>query len=549
MAYQALYNKYRPQKFNEVVGQNAIVTTLENAIKEDKISHAYLFCGPRGTGKTTMARLFAKALNCEEGVGHQCDECDSCRQIMEGQHPDVIEIDAASNSTVDSVRQLIENVSYQPIMSRYKVYIIDEVHNMSDGAFNALLKTIEEPPSFVIFILATTDPQKVLPTILSRVQRFDFSKVSDRDLIANMRRVLKQENIQYEEDALTLISSLSDGGVRDSLSLLDKVVSYCGDNITAHDVNELLGLLSRTEEIKLINMISSRKVDEVMKEMKKRYDEGLDIRRIEADFIKLYKDYLIYNVTKDSSLLSFAKQSEITEMKLTINECRVNIELLMQTIRDNKLSDDIFTQLQLVLIRMMSDPIVQKVSEVKEEKKEVKTKEEPTKPIEINSRETSYKGIEIKPDNEEKSTDKITYTMDNLLFLAYHSDKIAREKIKTAWKNLETLFASDKGYEARALYSCQVRLVTDDVILISSNYPAELNKINGKNAQNKLVEITLNLFGKNYHVLPVLKEDIIELNNCYKKGMKPQETKLSIDFGKENNPNASSEFFSELSAN
>ena len=153
MAYQAFYNKYRPQTFEEVVGQKAIVTTLKNAINEDKIAHAYLFCGPRGTGKTTMARLFAKALDCKEGLGHQCNHCDSCEKIIHGQHPDVIEIDAASNSTVDSVRQLIENVFYQPLLSRYKVYIIDEVHNMSDSAFNALLKTIEEPPSFVIWFL------------------------------------------------------------------------------------------------------------------------------------------------------------------------------------------------------------------------------------------------------------------------------------------------------------------------------------------------------------------------------------------------------------
>ena len=180
MAYQAFYNKYRPQTFEEVVGQKTVVSTLKNAIKDNKIAHAYLFCGPRGTGKTTMARLFAKALNCKEGLGHQCNACDSCIGIMKGEHPDVIEIDAASNSTVDSVRQLIDNISYQPIMSDYKVYIIDEVHNMSNLAFNALLKTLEEPPEFAVFILATTEPQKILPTILSRVQRFDFSKVTGR---------------------------------------------------------------------------------------------------------------------------------------------------------------------------------------------------------------------------------------------------------------------------------------------------------------------------------------------------------------------------------
>ena len=305
MAYQAFYNKYRPQTFDEVVGQKAIVTTLKNAIKEDKIAHAYLFCGPRGTGKTTRARLFAKALNCKEGIGHQCLECDSCKRIATGDQPDVIEIDAASNSTVDSVRQLIDNVSYQPIRSRYKVYIIDEVHNRSNSAFNALLKTLEEPPSFVIFILATTEPQKIIPTILSRVQRFDFSKVSSADLIQNRERILKNENIQYDEEALKLVASLADGGVRDSLSLLDKVVSYSGEKITAKDVDDLLGLLSKDEEIKLLNLIEQRKTEEVFQTIKERYQGGMDINRFRDDRISLYKDKILYCSTKDASLLHY----------------------------------------------------------------------------------------------------------------------------------------------------------------------------------------------------------------------------------------------------
>lgn len=182
MSYKALYNKYRSQTFDELVGQQTIVTTLKNALATNKIAHAYLFCGPRGTGKTSVARLFAKALNCSEGVGHQCNKCENCIQISEGQHPDVIEIDAASNSGVDEVRSLIEKVKYAPIKGRYKIYIIDEVHMMTPSAFNALLKTLEEPPEYVVFILCTTEPYKLLPTIISRCQRFEFRKISDDEL-------------------------------------------------------------------------------------------------------------------------------------------------------------------------------------------------------------------------------------------------------------------------------------------------------------------------------------------------------------------------------
>ena len=205
MAYKALYRTYRPTTFEEVYGQQHIVRTLKNALSENKIAHAYLFCGPRGTGKTTMARLFAKALNCEEGFGHQCNKCENCVAISEGTHPDVIEIDAASNRGIDDIRDIIDKVKYAPIKGKYKVYIIDEVHMMTPEAFNALLKTLEEPPANVVFILATTEPYKLMQTILSRVQRYDFTKVSVMLKTSNMmKRHLNSSSLYQTEVFVTL---------------------------------------------------------------------------------------------------------------------------------------------------------------------------------------------------------------------------------------------------------------------------------------------------------------------------------------------------------
>ena len=248
--HKALYRVYRPIVFEDMIGQEHIIKTLKNQIKEGNLNHAYLFCGTRGTGKTTAAKILSRAVNCDNLENNNpCNQCESCVSILDNSNIDVVEIDAASNNSVDDIRELRETVKYTPSNSKYKVYIIDEVHMLSQGAFNALLKTLEEPPSYVIFILATTEPNKIPATILSRCQRFDFKRVSINDLMDRMRNICKSENIEIDEESLRIVARNGQGSVRDSLSILDKCVSFTDGVINASDVEDILGI---TDPIQLI---------------------------------------------------------------------------------------------------------------------------------------------------------------------------------------------------------------------------------------------------------------------------------------------------------
>lgn len=304
MAYQALYRKYRPSNFDEVVGQQPIIQTLKNAIVQNRIAHAYLFCGPRGTGKTSIAKIFAKMLNCEDESNKPCGKCTNCKMVQNGSHPDIIEIDAASNNGVDEVRNLIDKVKYAPMQGKYKVYIIDEVHMMTTGAFNALLKTIEEPPAHVVFILATTEPNKVIPTIISRCQRFDFNKVSQKDIEKRLSIVCKEEKIEIDPEAISLIAQLADGGMRDSLSILDQCIAYCSSNITVDNVREIYGVLTTSDIGKLFEHLYAHEVDELIQQIQECSDKGMDLKRLTSDFITLLKESIILDYSSNSQLVS-----------------------------------------------------------------------------------------------------------------------------------------------------------------------------------------------------------------------------------------------------
>lgn len=295
MSYQALYRVWRPQTFEDLVGQDMITKTLKNALATKQTTHAYLFAGPRGTGKTSCAKLFAKALNCPNQVnGDPCNECEICKAITAGRLNDVIEIDAASNNGVEEIRDIRDKVKYAPTQADYKVYIIDEVHMLSTSAFNALLKTLEEPPANVVFILATTDPHKIPATIISRTQRFDFKRITSGAILERMEYILKQKQFEYDEKALNVIARAAEGGMRDALSILDQVLSFGDNKVTLDNALLVTGSVTRENLIKYLSQVQNHETVAGLQTIHAILDEGKDSKRLLEDLINCCRDLLLY---------------------------------------------------------------------------------------------------------------------------------------------------------------------------------------------------------------------------------------------------------------
>ncbi|RNC97395.1 DNA polymerase III subunit gamma/tau [Lysinibacillus halotolerans] len=312
MTYQAFYRVYRPQSFREMSGQTHVKRTLQNALEANKTTHAYLFSGPRGTGKTSTAKIFAKALNCEKAPTKEpCNECPTCLSITEGSHPDVIEFDAASNSRVEEMRDIIEKVRFAPANARFKVYIIDEVHMLSTSAFNALLKTLEEPPPHAVFILATTEPHKLPATIISRCQRFDFKRLSSNDILERMKIILEDIDLPFEEQALKVIAQASAGGMRDALSLLDQVVSFSGDKLTLENALLVSGSISQDVFYDIAFALKNKEIAQVLSSLEELIAEGKDPVRLSEDFITFFRDLLLLQTSSDlTELLELVTSEE-----------------------------------------------------------------------------------------------------------------------------------------------------------------------------------------------------------------------------------------------
>ena len=317
--------KYRPMSFDSVVGQQALTTTLKNAVKSGKLAHAYLFCGPRGVGKTTCARIFAKAINCEHPTADSeaCNECESCKAFNEGRSYNIFELDAASNNSVENIKSLMDQTRIPPQVGRYKVFIIDEVHMLSTAAFNAFLKTLEEPPAHVIFILATTDKHKILPTILSRCQIYDFERMTVPNIINHLKRVAEKENIQYDEEALNVIAEKADGGMRDALSIFDQVASYSQGNITYQKVIEDLNVLDAENYFNIIDLALENKVSEIMVLLNSVINKGFDGGHLVNGLASHVRNVLMAKDAQTIPLLEVSEQLR-NRYQLQAQKCPVN---------------------------------------------------------------------------------------------------------------------------------------------------------------------------------------------------------------------------------
>ncbi len=357
-SYLVLARKWRPQLFEEVIGQRHITQTLQNAILQKRVAHAFLFTGARGVGKTSSARILAKALNCEKGLQmNPCNECTNCQEVAHGTSMDVIEVDGASNRGIDEIRELRENVRYTPAKSRYKIYIIDEVHMLTKEAFNALLKTLEEPPSHIIFIFATTEPHKIPATILSRCQRYDFKRIPFREVVGSLKRIVEEEKIQISPRGLLSIAQESEGSLRDAQSLLDQVIAYAGKNIHDEDVAEVLGLIDRKMLSDAIEAIADRDVERCLKVIEHIYHFGYDLQRFCRELLQYLRNLILIRVSQhpegfmelpEEEFILLKKQAE----KFKFDQLNHLFTLLLKGEQETAQSTFPRTMLEMTLIRM-----------------------------------------------------------------------------------------------------------------------------------------------------------------------------------------------------
>ena len=492
MAYQTLYRKYRPKTFELVYGQDVIVKTLKNVIKNDKLSHAYLFTGPRGTGKTSSAKLFAKAINCLNNKdGDACNECENCKSFNNNSNPDIIEIDAASNNGVDEIREIKNKVSLVPSMSKYKVYIIDEVHMLSIGAFNALLKTLEEPPEYIIFILATTEPQKIPATIISRCQRFDFKSISHDKMKQCLENIISKENISIDDGAIEEIINNSKGGMRDAIGLLDQASAFCNNNITANDIEELSGNISIKQIRIFLSNIMQKEYNVIFDSISNYSSNGKDFALICEKIINYIREGILYKkkintdkiLDEDKNIFDKLSDTDLYDLIDYLSDTLIKVK--------NSYQKELTFEVQII---QMIDKIFNKESNV--------------------SRETSINEIKVENTNVPRETLKIENKTDSVIeeLKNVRINNILRNAtkqnitfIKDLWSNINE-YLINKKYKmvAGMLVNATPVAASKKGIIITLPLESSISRIEKEYDNSK--ELLNEIYNENYKVVYISEQ-------------------------------------------
>lgn len=542
MAYQAFYRVYRPQSFAEMSGQAHVKQTLQNALLYNKTTHAYLFSGPRGTGKTSAAKIFAKALNCEQApVSEPCNECETCKSITNGSNTDVIEFDAASNSRVEEIRDIIEKVRFAPANSRYKVYIIDEVHMLSNSAFNALLKTLEEPPAHVVFILATTEPHKLPLTIISRCQRFDFKQITSADIVDRMNVILADSGILANEQALKVIAQAASGGMRDALSMLDQVVSYSGDEMTVEDALLVTGSIGQDVFYQLAESLLTKEVGNILMLLEELMKEGKDAFRLTEDLITFFRDLLLMNTAPElDELLELASAEEkfkhLAE-QFSIDKLYQYIDILSATQQEMRFSNHAKVYLETALLKMsqVSEGAVSAHSidmtpfEMKIEQLEQKVnalEQQLRQGVVINGAETNQVA-ESQKRQRLKSQSGFKVPTGRISEVLKTATKPDVQLIKTHWA---TIMNQLQKSHAALLNEAEPVAASASAFVLKFKYDIHCQMAaDNQTFSTSFTQLLLNLTGTSYEVLFVPEEDWMKIREEFirQKGLKSPETVTS----------------------
>lgn len=508
MAYQTLYRKYRPKTFELVYGQDVIVKTLKNVIKNDKLSHAYLFTGPRGTGKTSSAKLFAKAINCLNNKdGDACNECENCKSFNNNSNPDIIEIDAASNNGVDEIREIKNKVSLVPSMSKYKVYIIDEVHMLSIGAFNALLKTLEEPPEYIIFILATTEPQKIPATIISRCQRFDFKSISHDKMKQCLENIISKENITIDDGAIEEIINNSKGGMRDAIGLLDQASAFCNNNITANDIEELSGNISIKQIRTFLSNIMQKEYNVIFDSISNYSSNGKDFALICEKIINYIREGILYKkkintdkiLDEDKNIFDKLSDTDLYDLIDYLSDTLVKVK--------NSYQKELTFEVQMI---QMIDKIFNKESNVSRETSINEIKVENTDV----PRETSINEIKTENINVPRETLKIENKTDSVIeeLKNVRINNILRNAtkqnitfIKDLWPNINEYLINEKyKMVAGMLVNATPVAASKKGVIITLPLESSISRIEKEYDNSK--ELLKEIYDQNYKIVYISEQ-------------------------------------------